>query len=386
LRFDPATTADLADCVRLAAGDGLTLELVGGGTKRSIGRPVDAGATLDLSGFAGISSYEPAELVIGAGTGTKLKEIEAALDESGQHLAFEPPDYGSLLGSEGGQTIGGIVVANLAGPRRLAAGAVRDHLLGFVGVNGRAEAFKSGGAVVKNVTGYDLSKLLAGSWGTLAALTAVNLKVLPRPAATITCVIEGQDPIAAGRTMRMALASPFEVSAAAWLPEGPVTLLRLEGPLPSVKARQASLAARLSACGPLSWRETEESKLLWRRIRDVEVLAAPADSVVWKISVPPSAGPAIIQAFAGSPCFMDWAGGLIWLALPPADDGDAADLRALVAPSGGHATLIRAPEELRRRIAVLQPLAPPLEALTRRVKQSFDPLGLFNPGRLYDGI
>ena len=386
--FKPATEAALVDCVAWAMQEKAPLELVGRGTKRAIGRPAEAAHRLDLSGFAGIASYEPEELVLTAGPGTGLAEIEAVLAQRGQHLAFEPPDLSVLLGGVGSGTLGGAVMGNLAGPRRFAAGAARDHLLGFHGVNGRGEAFKSGGAVVKNVTGYDLSKLLAGSWGTLAALTQVTLKVLPRPERVATGVLEGLDAGQAGDAMRLALGGPHEVSGAAWAGtgEGSALWLRLEGPAPSIAARAASLETRLAGIGVPRWLEHEESLDLWRQVRDAAPLTAAPEELVWKVSVPPARGPALVAALPEAKALMDWGGGLVWLVLPPSPDAGAARIRAAIAGSGGHATLIRAPEALRRTVAVFEPLAPALAALALRVKQGFDPLGLFNPGRLYPGF
>jgi glycolate oxidase FAD binding subunit len=291
-------------------------------------------------------------------------------------LAFEPPDLGPLLGREPGEgTLVGALMGNLAGPRRLSAGAARDHLLGFSGVNGRAESFKSGGRVMKNVTGYDLSKLLAGSWGTLAVLDEVSVKVLPAPDQTRTLVLHGLDDEAAVRAMCAAMGSPYEVSGAAHV--GGRTLLRLEGVAPSVEARLKGLRELLD--GKMDELGTLESRTLWRDIRDVKGL--PADSVIWKISCAPTDGPAIVARIRPAEAIYDWSGGLIWLSLPASADAGHALVRGALR-SGGHATLIRAPESVRASVPVFEPQSPALAALSQRVKQSFDPKGLFNPGRM----
>src|SRR5215813_64753 len=237
----PRDVKDIEDTVQWAVGNEKALDLIGHGSKRAIGRPAQSDLTLDLSGLTGVTLYEPEELVLAARAGTPLAEIEALIAAQGQMLAFEPMDYAPLLGGPSGRaTIGGVLAANLSGPRRLKAGAARDHFLGFSAVSGRGESFKSGGRVVKNVTGYDLCKVMAGSWGTLAALTEVTIKVLPRPETEQTLLIRGLDPARAVEAMTLAMGSACDVSGAAHLsadvaarsPEiagGAVTALRLEG-------------------------------------------------------------------------------------------------------------------------------------------------------------
>ncbi len=451
----PQSAAQVADAVRWALAAGEPLELVGAGTKRGLGRPVQATHILDLSGLTGITLYEPAELVMSAHAGTPLAEIEAALERQRQILAFEPSDLGPLYGAAPGKgTIGGALACNLAGPRRFKAGAARDHFLGFSAVSGRGESFKSGGRVVKNVTGYDLCKLLAGSYGTLAALTDVTFKVLPAPEKTRTILLFGLDDAAAIRAMTRALQSPHEVSGATHLPRAiaagssvdhvakagaSVTALRLEGPGPSVEWRCATLRRELADLGTaMEELHSPNSARFWREIRDLRPFAAPADgAALWRLSVPPaSAAVAIADIVAALPpslalprkgggdsvsaqssslrqgarnavpaspspaegggsgwgpgatiaYFYDWGGGLVWLALPARDDAGAAAIRAAVAKHGGHATLMRAPDDLRVSIPVFQPEPAPLAALARRVKESFDPQRILNPGRMAAGL
>ncbi len=382
----PRDAKELRQAVEWALGEGVTLDLRGEGSKLALGKPMQCAQVLDLSGISGIVDYAPEELVVTLRAGTPMREVEALLAQRNQMLAFEPPDLGPLLGREPGQgTLVGAVMGNLAGSRRLSAGAARDHLLGFSGVNGRGEAFKSGGRVMKNVTGYDLSKVLAGSWGTLAVLDEVSVKVLPAPDQTATLLLLGLDDAAAVRAMCAAMGSPHEVSGAAHLPGR--TALRLEGVAPSVEARLKGLRELMVDAGAkMEELGTLESRAFWREVRDVTPLNAGPDEIVWKISCPPTEGPAILARVKAqrpaAQAFYDWSGGLIWLALPPSDDADHRLVRGALGATGGHATLIRAPETVRAAVSVFQPQPAALLALAARVKESFDPKGLFNPGRM----
>ncbi|MCF8532893.1 MAG: glycolate oxidase subunit GlcE [Reyranella sp.] len=382
----PRSPEELRQAVEWALNDGTTLDVRGQGSKIALGRPMSCGQVLDLSGLSGIVDYAPEELVVTLRAGTPIGEVEALLAQRNQMLAFEPPDLGPLLGREAGQgTLVGAVMGNLAGPRRLSAGAARDHLLGFSGVNGRGEAFKSGGKVMKNVTGYDLSKLLAGSWGTLAVLDQVSVKVLPAPDQTRTLLLLGLDDAAAVSAMCAAMGSPHEVSGAAHLPGR--TALRIEGVAPSVEARLKGLRDLLTGTGAaMEELGTLESRAFWREVRDVAPLVAARDAVVWKISCPPTEGPAIVARLKAlrpaAEAFYDWSGGLVWLALPASADADHVAVRGAIGATGGHATLIRAPEAVRTSVPVFHPQPAALTALAARVKESFDPRRLFNPGRM----
>ena len=382
----PRSPEELRQAVEWALNDGTTLDVRGQGSKIALGRPMSCGQVLDLSGLSGIVDYAPEELVVTLRAGTPIGEVEALLAQRNQMLAFEPPDLGPLLGREAGLgTLVGAVMGNLAGPRRLSAGAARDHLLGFSGVNGRGEAFKSGGKVMKNVTGYDLSKLLAGSWGTLAVLDQVSVKVLPAPDQTRTLLLLGLDDAAAVSAMCAAMGSPHEVSGAAHLPGR--TALRIEGVAPSVEARLKGLRDLLAGTGAaMEELGTLESRAFWREVRDVAPLGAARDAVVWKISCPPTEGPAIVARLKAlrpaAEAFYDWSGGLVWLALPASADADHVAVRGAIGATGGHAMLIRAPEAVRAVVPVFHPQPPALAALATRVKESFDPRRLFNPGRM----
>jgi glycolate oxidase FAD binding subunit len=382
--LQPATEAELAELVRWAAAEALPLELVAGGSKPGFGRPVQSAHRLDLGKLAGIRDYQPAELVLTAGAATLMAEIETALAAEHQMLAFEPGDWGPLYGRPAGAgTLGGALACNLAGPRRIKAGAARDHFLGFRAVSGRGEAFKAGGKVVKNVTGYDLCKLMAGSFGTLAALTEVTVKVLPAPEKTRTLLLFGLADPAALAALTTALGGPYEIAGAAHLPAGladglgiehlapgqATTALRLEGPGPSVDERLAALRQALGGRGTAAGElHSRNSAAFWRSLRDVK---------------PPASGAAVAAALdlPGRAYFFDWGGGLIWLALPPAADAHAAQVRAAIA-GGGHATLVRAADAVRAAVPVFQPQPDALAALSRRVKEAFDPRGILNPGRM----
>jgi glycolate oxidase FAD binding subunit len=387
--FRPTTAPELEAIVAEAVAREEPLELAAGGSKRGLGRPLQLPHRLDLSAFAGISLYEPEELVLTAGAATPMAAIEAALDEKRQMLAFEPPDWRALLGAAGtAPTIGGTLACNLAGPRRIRQGAARDHFLGFHAVSGRGEAFKAGGRVVKNVTGYDLPKLIAGSYGTLAALIEITVKVLPRPEATRTLVLKSLDDEAARRAMSAALGSSHEVSGAAHLPDavsppGARTLLRLEGPGPSVEARVRALGEELASRGAIEVLGDGDSQAAWRAVRDATPFAAFSDRAVWRVSVAPTEGPAVAAQVAQTldvRHFYDWGGGLVWLAVKGAEDGGAAVIRAAYA--SGHATLIRGSQALRLAVPVFEPQPPALAALAARVRDGFDPRHIFNRGRM----
>ena len=398
----PRDVKEVEETVRWAVSDGKALEIVGQGSKRAIGRPSQTDLTLDLSSLSGVTMYEPEELVLSAHAGTPLAAIEALLDERGQQLAFEPMDYGPLLGGEAGKgSLGGAIATNLSGPRRIKAGAARDHFLGLSAVTGRGETIKSGGRVVKNVTGYDLCKLLAGSWGTLAAMTEITVKVLPKPETEATVVIEGLDDQRACAAMAAAMGSAFDVSGAAHLPDHvaswfdglpkaeAATVLRLEGFAPSVAARKESLAALMKPFGPVVILDEAGSRSLWRSIRDVKPFAAEAARArpLWRLSVPPARGHEISATITpAAQMFYDWGGGLVWVAMPFAEEPGAAAVRDAVAMIGGHATLVRAPAALRASLDVFQPEPAALAALSKRVKDSFDPQGVLNPGRMWAGV
>jgi len=385
----PTSEAEVAEAVVAARAAHRPFAIAGGGTRAGLGRPVEAEAVLSTRGLTGITLYEPAELVLSARAGTPLAEVEAALEAKGQRLAFEPMDHRSLFGSSGEPTIGAIAACNISGPRRIQVGAARDHLIGLRFVNGRGEIIKSGGRVMKNVTGLDLVKLLCGAHGTLGVITEATFKVLPEPAYSGTLALHGLEDAAGIAALCAGLGSPFHVTGAAHLPAGTseaLTLLRLEGVKASVEDRFAALARLLAPHGAAEM--LGPAAELWRDIRDAAPLAEPREAAIWRLSVAPTQAAKIIGALSERVKvrhFYDWGGGLIWLAVEAGTDAHAGDIRAALA-GAGHATLVRAPEEIRARVEVFEPLSPPLMKITRGIKASFDPDRIINPGRMYAGI
>lgn len=384
----PDTEAEIEAIVHEANQSRSPLAIHGGGT-RPIGGPVHAGRTLSTQQMTGITLYEPSELVLSARAGTPLAEIQATLAANRQRLPFEPIDYRHLLGNHGTPTIGGVTASNSSGPRRIHSGAARDALIGIRATTGRGETIKSGGRVMKNVTGYDFVKLMAGSWGTLGVLTEVTYKLLPEVETEATLLLSGLSAERAVEAMTAALATPFEITGAAHLPAAdgaPArTVLRIEGFEASVTARAARLDAVLRPFGTFETLGFEASRVLWKSIRDVEVLDTPREAAIWRISVRPSDGPAVgerLAAALGSSLLYDWAGGLIWVSTSPEGDGGAAIVRATVAAVGGHAMLVRGSPALRSSVPVFQPEAPAVAAIARQIKATFDPAGVLNPGRM----
>jgi glycolate oxidase FAD binding subunit len=399
----PDSADGVLETVRWAAAEETPLEIVGHGSKRGIGRPLQTQYTLDLSELSGVTLYEPEELVLSAKAGTPLADIEKLLAEHDQMLAFEPMDFGPLFGGPRGRgTIGGVLASNASGPRRIKAGAARDHVLGIKAVSGRGEVFKSGGRVVKNVTGYDLSKGLAGSWGTLAVVTEATFKVLPKPETVATLVVAALDDLIAVTALCKAMGTALDVAGAAHLPDEiaaefpdtsfatggrAATLIRLEGFAPSVDYRAQKLAAAIGRLGQVSVLEADASESLWRAVRDVEVFGT-THHPVWRISVAPSDGPTVVAALRKSHAirhFYDWSGGLIWVeAIDGGPHGLAREIRtAVAAVGGGHATLMRGSPALRSAIPPFEPQPEALAALSGRLKAQFDPRGILNPGRMH---
>ena len=425
--FSPRSASEVTDALRWALAAGEAFDVVCNGSKRALGRPSQAPHLLDVSAISGIVNYEPAELILTARPGTPRGVIEEALAEKGQCLAFEPPDFSPLLAASSAGTLGGIIAAGLSGPRRVKAGAARDHVLGIAAVSGRGEAFVGGGKVVKNVTGYDMPKLMTGSYGTLVVLTEVTVKVLPAAEDVRTLLVHGLGAKEAVRSMTGVLQSAVDASGACYLPAelvpagissggGSVTAFRVEGFRPSVEFRLTRLRAQLEGAGSLTVLDRETSVEFWHGVRDVMPFAGTGGSevgrqsdaasggatgvslsaarddaarIVWRLSVPPAEGANVVErierAVPGAQAFLDWGGGLIWVQLP---DGVSADahvrvVREAIGPTGGHATLIRAPDSVRAMVDVFQPQPAALAALSKRVKAQFDPSRVLNPGRMY---
>lgn len=386
----PGGEAELAEAVREAADAGRRLEIVGGGSRAGLGRPVEADAVLSTAGLSGITAYEPGALTIVVKAGTKLAEVEAALAAENQCLAFEPMDHRALYGTAGTEpTVGGMVAAAASGPRRILAGACRDAILGVRFVSGAGDIVKNGGRVMKNVTGYDLAKLMCGAHGTLGVITEVAFKVQPVAAADLTVAVEGlscADGIAA---LSAALTSPFSVTGAAHLPAGldgdaALTILRVEGMERQAGYRAGRVAELLAVFGNVRRIDGEAHRGLWQGMRDAMALAARGGAI-WRVALRPSDAPKLAEVvrerLAGEICY-DWGGGLAWLRVADSGDAGARVIRETIARLGGHATLIRAPEATRSSVEVFSPEPDPLARISAGLRERFDPRGILNPGRM----
>ena len=389
----PSDAAEAAHIVADAAARKVVLSPVGHGSKSGVGqiadKPVEA---VSSSGLSGIIQYNPAEMVFVAHAGTSMGVIDAALKEAKQRLIFEPANWSGLFGETQAQTIGGIAATNMSGPRRFAAGAARDSLLGLKYINGRGDLIKSGGQVMKNVTGLDLVKLLCGSWGTLGLITEVSYKAVPIAETETTLAIAGIDNETAAKVMARAMATSCEVTGAAHLPDGKAfgldgaaTVLRLEGLAGSVADRVERLKSALGSAHDIATLSDEPSRDLWSSVGDVAPFCDGTDKPVWRISVPPMSGWKVVRAIADAAdcdAFFDWQGGLVWLRLADETDARAALIRKAVAKNGGgHATLIRASEALRKTVPVFEPEAPAITALNGRIRAAIDPYGVFATAR-----
>lgn len=397
----PADETEISRLIAEAAAERMPIEIRGNGSKRAIGRPLQVAGAIETGSIRGVTLYEPSELVMSAKAGTPLRDIEERLASRRQMLAFEPLDLGPLNRKPAGQaTIGAVFAANLSGSRRLSAGAARDHLLGIRAVNGRGEVVKSGGRVMKNVTGYDLCRGIAGSWGTLAMLTEVTFKVVPQPQETRTLLLYGLLGEIAVEVMCAAMSSQAEVTGAMHvdavftprigLPRlssqrRSVTALRLENFSSFLDARMKKLTELCKPYGQAIEIGDGESRELWSRLNRLSFLEGGSDPV-WRISTAPAKGARVmaqIQHYMNARAAYDWSGGLLWVEVPPTADAGATDIRRIIASLGGHATLMRAEPQVRASVDVFQPLDPVAQALSRRLKEAFDPAGVLNPGRMY---
>ncbi|WP_064706233.1 FAD-binding protein [Rhizobium bangladeshense] len=393
----PGSEEEAAAIIRDHAEGGRPIAICGGNSRAGFGNAVASEDRLRSAGLDGIVAYNPGEMVMTARSGTPLAMVEAALSQNGQMLAFEPMDHRPVMGTSGEPTIGGVFAANVSGPRRLVAGAARDSLLGVRFVNGRGEIIKAGGRVMKNVTGLDLVKLIAGSHGTLGFLTELTFRVPPRPKTEQTLVLSGLNDAEAADAMAAAMALPVEVSGAAhlpltvaWkflagkLPEGEATVLRVEGLAGSVDVRIEKLATAMSAFATVTRLDEPESQRLWQEIRDVLPYADGTARPVWRVSVAPGTGHQLVAALrleAGIDAFYDWQGGLVWMRMEAGTEAETVR-RYIKALGGGHATLIRASAAARAATAAFHPEPEAVALLSRRVKEKFDPAGIFNPGKM----
>ncbi|MCJ8237542.1 glycolate oxidase subunit GlcE [Peteryoungia algae] len=391
----PSTETEAAELIRDHATRKTPLQIRGGGTRSGFGNAVSADAVLSSTAITGIIEYNPAEMVMTARAGTPVAEIEAALAENGQGMAFEPMDHRGAMGTSGTPTIGGLFAVNSSGPRRFTAGAARDHLLGVRFVNGAGDVVKAGGKVMKNVTGLDLVKLLAGSYGTMGFLTQVTFKVLPVPKTAATIVISGLEDENAMKALAAALSLSVEVSGAAHLPEsvrgrfiggklpeGAATVMRLEGLEASVAVRAEKLMSAMAGLGPINRLDADDTKALWTEIRDVTPYGDGTARPLWRVSMPPSEAWKLVAGLrlrAGIDAYYDWQGGLVWMRMEADHEADVLrhGIRSL---GGGHATLVRAAPEIRAKVPTFEPLSPAVALLSGRVRAKLDPHGIFNPG------
>jgi glycolate oxidase FAD binding subunit len=402
--FSPRDEKDVADLVGQAARSSTPLEVAGFRTKRHVGRQVNAGACVSTAELTGVTLYEPSELVLSARPGTPLAEIEALLEAQGQQLAFEPVDISRAVSKRPmGMSIGGVFATNASGSRRVLRGAARDHLLGVRAVNGRGDIIKSGGRVMKNVTGVDLVRGLAGSWGTLAIFTEVTMKVLPKPRETRTLVFMNLPDEAATGLMCAAMGTPYEVSGTLHLQANlarriadqdlsglglAITALRVECYSNAMIHRIEALRRDLAPFGEVYELDEVRSLAFWADMRALSYVAG-SDWPLWRLTVAPDKAARLVAALGAIievHAAFDWSGGLIWLETPPAMDASATDLRRIISPFGADAMLVRAAPQVRASVEVFQPLPEANMSLVRGLKSAFDPYGVLNPGRMYAGI
>ena len=385
-RVSPTNETEAAEAVREAADKDARLDVVSGGGKCALGRPVEADAILDMSALSGIVKYEPEELVLIARAGTPMAEIEAALSEKNQMLGFEPADWGPLFGNGSGRaTIAGVVATNACGARRVKAGAVRDSVIGCRFVNGRAEIVKAGGPVIKNVTGFDVPKLMCGAFGTLGVLTEISLKVGPAPERAAAVAVRNCAPEAGLRLLREAASLPLDATGLAYLPAGTygTALIRVEGTTAAVVEKLALLHSRFAGQELVTLND-DTTRASFDEITNGAAFVN-RETDLWRLCVPPSHAYEAVKSSDASDWYADWAGGLLWLALP-ANDDTATRLRVITTRFGGHATLVRASEDARKRLAVFEPEPPARAELTRAVKAAFDPKRVLNPGRMFESV
>jgi glycolate oxidase FAD binding subunit len=403
--YMPGDEADLAKFVRSARDGAHPLEICGFRSKREAGRPLNPAAVISTAKLSGVTLYEPAELVVSAKAGTPLHEIEALLARKNQELPFEPADYSRIYGTDPmAASIGSVAAMNISGARRILKGAARDHLLGLRAVNGEGTVIKAGGRVMKNVTGVDLTRGLCGSWGTLAVLTELTFKVLPKAPEIRTIIFLGLADEAAVGVMSAAMGAPYEVSGTIHMhgsmtgrlndPEiapskTALTALRLEGAPQSLAYRVGKLRRELSPFGDTYELDHQKSRTLWSGVRSLAFLSANFDRPLWRITVAPSKAPAIVRAlsaFIDIKAAYEWSGGLLWLELPPSSDASVTELRRVLAEFEADSTLMRAPRSVRSGIQVFHPLPLTKMQLVRALKKAFDPAGVLNPGRMYAGV
>mgnify|MGYP000958514239 FL=1 len=400
--FKPNSREEIAEIIKNCYKKNIPLEINGTKSKNKIGRNFQSEKTLDLSGYSGIIEYKPEELYIKVKAGTPLKEILEAIDKNNQQLAFEPIDFGFLFeGKSNGGTIGGVVACNFAGPRRFKVGSARDHVLGFQGINGKGEIIKSGGTVVKNVTGYDLCKLVSGSYGTLTVLTELSIKVLPKSESSKTLIINNPFLKKAIEYLGIALSSSTDPSGGVFYPErfennfvfndlihkGALTAIRIEGPINSVDQRIGRLVKELSLLeNEYSVLDNFQTDLFWSKTRNLEVYSNLKNNLL-RVIVPVSETLNVIQKLKKYEVnyFIDWGGNLIWLELETISLKILREIKEITQEHSGYFTIIKLEEDLKASADIFT-IDPIKYKISEKIKKSFDPKRIFNPGKMYSGI
>ena len=400
--FKPSSREEIAEIIKNCYKKSIPLEINGKKSKNKIGRNFQSEKTLDLSGYSGIIEYKPEELYIKVKSGTPLKEILEAIDKNNQQLAFEPIDFGFLFeGKSNGGTIGGVVACNFAGPRRFKVGSARDHVLGFQGINGKGEIIKSGGTVVKNVTGYDLCKLVSGSYGTLTVLTELSIKVLPKSESSKTLIINNPHLKKAMEYLGTALSSSTDPSGGVFYPErfennfvfndlthkGALTAIRIEGPTNSVDQRISRLVKELSLLeNEYSVLDNFQTDLFWSKTRNLEVFSNLKNNLL-RVVVPVSETLNVIQKLKKYEInyFLDWGGNLIWLELETISLKILREIKEITQEHSGYFTIIKLEDDLKASADIFT-IDPIKYKISEKIKKSFDPKRIFNPGKMYSGI
>jgi len=398
----PTSEEDIANIVKHCYKKNIPLEISGLGSKKKIGRNFQSQKTLELSDYSGIIKYEPEELYIKVKSGTPIKEIKNELDKKNQQLAFEPTDFGSVFeGTNNEGSIGGVLSCNFSGPRRFKVGSARDHILGFKGVNGKGEIIKSGGTVVKNVTGYDLCKLITGSFGTLSIFTEISVKVLPKADLTKTLVIENPHLKKGLEYLNTALGSSTDPSGGVFYPdyfrshfifndlttEGPITAIRIEGSKLSVDERINQLLKEFNIRSKeVSILDPTQSNIFWENTRCLKVFTNLKSNLI-KVTVPASETFNLINKFKPYDVkyFIDWGGNLIWLQIDELDLNKLEEIRSLVKNVGGYLTIIKVEDSLKASIDIFT-IDDVKYKISEKIKKSFDPKRILNPGKMYTGI
>ena len=400
--FNPSSREEIAEIIRNCYKKNIPLEINGSKSKNKIGRNFQAEKTLDLTSYSGIIDYKPEELYIKVKAGTPINSIIEELDKHDQQLAFEPIDFGFLFnGKSNNGTIGGVISCNFAGPRRFKVGSARDHLLGFQGINGKGEIIKSGGTVVKNVTGYDLCKLISGSFGTLSVLTELSVKVLPKPQSSKTLIINNPHIKKAIEYLGTALSSPSDPSGGVFYPEqfdqsftfndlthkGALTAIRIEGPSNSVDHRIKNLSAELGLLeNEYSILESVQTKIFWNKTKNLEIFSNSKKNLL-RIVVPISETLSVLQKMKPYEInyFLDWGGSLIWVELEKISLKILREIKDITQRHSGYFTIIKVEDDLKASADIFT-IDPIKYKISEKIKKSFDPKRIFNPGKMYSGI